>query len=130
MSAQTLTLTAFIMTMFSAIAIRLYAARLFSIRESSYTWALVFTAAVMAYGGSIAFFNGRSPQVNERQQFIKNQFVLIYADGAKALFKTDDGVSLVMVGSSLSSAGTVVSIEKHDGRWTVSTSKKLNFVLN
>ena len=52
---------------------------------------------------------------------------LQYADGQKALFKTDDGVSLVMIGSSLPAAGRVTAIVQRDGHWTVTTNRNLVF---
>jgi hypothetical protein len=52
---------------------------------------------------------------------------LQFADGQKALFKTEDGVSLVMLGSNLPAAGRVTAIAKLDGQWTVTTNRGLIF---
>ena len=52
---------------------------------------------------------------------------LQFADGQKALFKTDDGVSLVMIGSNLPAAGRVTAIAMQDGHWTVTTNRNLIF---
>lgn len=52
---------------------------------------------------------------------------LQFADGTKALFRTEDGVSLVTVGSMLGSAGRVRTISQRDGHWTVTTTRNLVF---
>lgn len=52
---------------------------------------------------------------------------LQYADGHKALFRTADGLSLVMVGTSLPSAGRVTEIARREGHWTVTTTRNLVF---
>jgi hypothetical protein len=60
---------------------------------------------------------------------LESEYVLKFADGASALFEVDDELYIVRIGSSLLSAGEVVAIEKRNGHWTVSTSKRLTFVL-
>src|ERR1700744_3440334 len=85
--------------------------------------ALTPTAAVMTYGAFITIDNpeGRAASVKVAAvQELENQvFELQYADESKALFKTDTGFRLAMVGTSLDDAGHVKTIEKVDGAWTV-----------
>lgn len=118
------------MAILSGMALRLFVKNFISIYKSFYTLPLVVTACVMAYGGSIAFSGGSDAKSTADKTDYDRRYILTYTDGIKAIFETEDGRSLVTVGSTLSSAGKIVSIEKRNGRWTVSTSKKLNFVLN
>jgi hypothetical protein len=96
--------------------------------------ALTPTVVVVAYGGfmSIAKPEGPTTFVNvaATQELANEVFVLQYADGTKALFKTDTGFRLAMIGTSLDDAGHVISIEKIDGEWTVSTDRGVVFVLH
>jgi hypothetical protein len=96
--------------------------------------ALTPTAAVVAYGAFITISNpeGRanSVKVAAAQVLLNEAFVLQYADDTKALFKTDTGYRLAMVGTSLDDAGHVSSIEKIDGEWTVTTDRGVIFVLH
>jgi hypothetical protein len=59
---------------------------------------------------------------------VDDQLTLNYADAEKALFRSQMGLRLVMVGSSLEPAGHVAAIEKEDGHWTVRTTKGVKFV--
>jgi hypothetical protein len=96
--------------------------------------ALTPTAAVVAYGGFITISNpeGRaaSVKVAAAQELLNQVFVLQYADENKAVFKTDTGFRLAMIGTSLDDAGHVASIEKIDGEWTVTTDRGVVFVLH
>ena len=95
--------------------------------------ALTPTAAVVVYGAIVTVTNpeGRIEQehVAVLQASANDSFVLQYADEQKALFKTDHGYRLTMIGSSLDDAGHVASIEMVDGRWTVTTDRGAVFVL-
>jgi hypothetical protein len=57
-----------------------------------------------------------------------DELTLKYADADKALFHSQMGLRLVMVGSSLEPAGHVASIAMEDGHWTVRTTKGVTFV--
>lgn len=119
------------MAFLSGAALRSGLIQRYSFRQSLFTSALASTAAVMAFGGAKLISSEFDVRASaERLSYNTNKYILKYADGVKAIFQTEDGVSLVMVGSSLSTAGKVASIEKRNGRWTVTTSKNLSFVQN
>jgi len=98
-----------------------------SFQQLFYLSALVPTVAIVSYGAAVSH-SGADFDLLAEQRSYNDQYHLKYADGSKALFKTDDELILVVVGSSLSSAGHVVSIEKRNERWTVTTNKQLTFV--
>jgi hypothetical protein len=87
------------------------------------------TATVMAYGSFISLSSPITPSVNVQHTY-SSEYLLKSADGKQALFKTRDGLCLVMVGSLLGFAGSVEAIEKQNGRWIVTTSKHMTFVQN
>lgn len=87
------------------------------------------TVCVVAYGAFVSLGSTKA-QFAADQRAYSNEYILKDADGHQALFKTEDGFSLVTVGSPLAGAGYVESIEQQDGRWKVTTSKHLNFVQN
>jgi hypothetical protein len=87
------------------------------------------TGGVIAYGSFVSL-NLPRQEAAASQEAANKQYALQYADGQKALFKTPDGLRLVMVGSSLPSAGRVQSIERRDDRWVVTTSRNLAFAKN
>ncbi len=94
--------------------------------KSFYISVLGTTVCVIAYGAfvSLGTTNAQSPT---EQHSYNAQYILKYADGHKAVFKTDDGYALVTIGAPLASAGYVESIEQQGGRWKVTTSKHLSF---
>jgi len=118
------------MAFLSSIALRSGLIQRYSFRQSLFTSALASTAAVMAYGAATLISSELEVRSSADRLPYSDKYVLKYADGVKAIFQTEDGVSLVMIGSSLSTAGKVASIEKRNGRWTVTTSKNLSFVQN
>ena len=91
--------------------------------------ALSLTGATIAYGSYVAVSLPKE-EAAANQAAANEQYVLEYADGEKALFRTPDGLTLVTVGSTLATAGRVQSIEKHAQRWVVRTSKDLYFAKN
>ncbi|WP_156964674.1 hypothetical protein [Methylocapsa aurea] len=118
------------MIFFSSMVSRIDLSRRISFQQSFFACALASTAAVVAYGVATTISRESDERSAADEAFYQNKYILKNADGISAVFKTEDGFSLVMVGSSLSSAGRVVSIEKRNGRWTVTTSKNFNFVLS
>jgi hypothetical protein len=100
-------------------------------RRSFYNFALTTTAIVATTGGVTQLASTEHEmKATATQQSFNKKYVLKYADGVKALFKTEDGLSLVMVGSTIPAAGDVVKIEKKNGHWAVKTSRNLTFVQN
>ena len=87
------------------------------------------TVCVVAYGASDSLGSMKARFAADQRAY-SNEYILKDADGHQALFKTEDGVSLVTVGSPLAGAGYVESIEQQDGRWKVTTSKHLSFIQN
>jgi hypothetical protein len=97
--------------------------------------AVVPTVAVISYGGVVAVGAGGDGSLAEQvvtdtRTVNDRQYVLQYADGQKAMFGTDEGTKLVMVGSPLDGAGRVQSIKLNDGHWTVTTNKGVTFVMD
>jgi hypothetical protein len=103
---------------------------LYSFERSLYVSTLVPTAAVVAYGMLVFVNSANSTDADStaNQRSRASEFTLEYADGNKAIFRNEDGRWIVTIGSSLSSAGHVVSIEKQDGHWTVTTDKRQSFM--
>jgi len=97
--------------------------------KSFYISALAATVCVVAYGAFVSLGSSNARFAAD-QRVYGNEYILKDADGHQALFKTNDGFSLVTVGSPLAGAGYVESIEQQDGRWKVTTSKHLSFVQN
>ena len=96
--------------------------------ETKFYGALLgLTTATMAFGSFVSL-GVTNTGLAADERILNDEYILKYADDSKALFKTEDGVDLVTVGSTLSSAGQVVSIEQENGRWRVTTSKHLTFL--
>ena len=95
----------------------------FTINHLLTAGALLPTATVVAVGAMSA----TAPPVMRDGATLGLSLDLEFADGNKALFRTEDGVSLVTVGSNLPSAGRVLSIAQRDGHWTVTTNRNLVF---
>jgi hypothetical protein len=89
-----------------------------------YTAALTPAVAIIAYGG-MESMNATAREAAAKQIAFDQGYTLKYADGKKALIKTEDGLLDVAVGSFLSNAGYVTAIELRNGLWTVTTSKHL-----
>lgn len=89
-----------------------------------YAAALTPAIAVAAYGGLISL-NETTKEAAAKQEAFGKDYTLKYADGKRALIKTEDGLLDVTVGSSLPAAGHVTAIEMRNGHWTITTSKHL-----
>ncbi|WP_020174958.1 hypothetical protein [Methyloferula stellata] len=91
--------------------------------------ALLPAAGVVAYGAFISVTEKPPHPSLEQQDYVSKTYRLSYADGQKAMFKTDYGASLVFIGSPLGETGRVTEIAKHANGWAVSTSKGYIFTV-
>jgi hypothetical protein len=89
--------------------------------------ALLPAAGVVTYGAFVSISDVPPLPSPEQQDYVTRTYTLRYADGQKAMFKTDYGSSLVFVGSSLGETGRVTEIAKQARGWVVSTTKGYNF---
>ncbi len=92
--------------------------------------ALLPTAGVVAYGALVSVTEGPPRPSPEQQDYVTRNYTLRYADGQKAMFKTDYGSSLVFVGSPLGETGRVTEIAKQARGWVVSTTKGYIFTVS
>lgn len=89
--------------------------------------------AVLTYAGVIALDDSANAArlklvTTATEATVDEDLTLKYADADKALFRSQMGLRLVMVGSALEPAGHVASIAMEDGHWTVRTTKGVTFV--
>ncbi len=92
--------------------------------------ALLPAAGVVAYGAFVSVTEVPPHPSVEQQDYVSRNYRLSYADGQKAMFKTDYGASLVVVGSQLGATGRVTDIAKHANGWAVATSKGYTFTVS
>ncbi len=93
--------------------------------------ALLPAAGVVAYGAFVSVTEVPPHPSVEQQDYVSRNYRLSYADGQKAMFKTDYGASLVVVGSQLGANRTCHrrSPSTQNG-WAVATSKGYTFTVS
>jgi hypothetical protein len=92
--------------------------------------ALLPAAGAVAYGAFVSVTEPPPHPSVQQQDYVSKNYKLSYADGQKAMFKTDYGASLVFIGSPLGETGRVTEIAKHANGWAVSTSKGYIFTVS
>lgn len=94
--------------------------------------ALAPLAGVVGYGVIVAYDGAAdSAQIQQTAEIaglLNPDFVLMYADQQKAVFRTRRGLVTVRVGSTLDPFGQVLSIAMESGHWTVKTRDGATFI--